>query len=159
INPSPNPQRVFTGAAQMDPEETLSPRPAVEISTRTPERPARQEARVTPPIGRLLIEAGLIGETDLARALAFQQRYGGRLGSILVRLGAVSEERLMPIVANQLNLPLLGESDLPAETASYFEAIKTSGYAVDWWIRSEEHTSELQSRSDLVCRLLLEKKK
>src|SRR5436190_14118990 len=29
----------------------------------------------------------------------------------------------------------------------------TSGY------RSEEHTSELQSHSDLVCRLLLEKKK
>src|SRR5438034_3626697 len=36
-----------------------------------------------------------------------------------------------------------------------------------WWIdgtlvmdyRSEEHTSELQSHSDLVCRLLLEKKK
>src|SRR5690349_25112223 len=27
----------------------------------------------------------------------------------------------------------------------------------DW--RSEEHTSELQSRRDLVCRLLLEKKK
>src|SRR5206468_8722838 len=27
------------------------------------------------------------------------------------------------------------------------------------WARSEEHTSELQSRSDLVCRLLLEKKK
>src|SRR5206468_10714603 len=26
-------------------------------------------------------------------------------------------------------------------------------------VRSEEHTSELQSRSDLVCRLLLEKKK
>src|SRR5438874_9244602 len=26
-------------------------------------------------------------------------------------------------------------------------------------IRSEEHTSELQSRRDLVCRLLLEKKK
>src|SRR5206468_5193561 len=28
-----------------------------------------------------------------------------------------------------------------------------------WLMRSEEHTSELQSRSDLVCRLLLEKKK
>src|SRR5438445_8363390 len=31
-----------------------------------------------------------------------------------------------------------------------------------WWIselRSEEHTSELQSRQYLVCRLLLEKKK
>src|SRR5688572_31064933 len=27
------------------------------------------------------------------------------------------------------------------------------------WSRSEEHTSELQSQSNLVCRLLLEKKK
>src|SRR5687767_15248854 len=29
----------------------------------------------------------------------------------------------------------------------------------DWWPRSEEHTSELQSLAYLVCRLLLEKKK
>src|SRR2546422_2001858 len=28
-----------------------------------------------------------------------------------------------------------------------------------WFMRSEEHTSELQSRLHLVCRLLLEKKK
>src|SRR2546430_9776214 len=27
------------------------------------------------------------------------------------------------------------------------------------WVRSEEHTSELQSQSNIVCRLLLEKKK
>src|SRR5438874_6966554 len=31
--------------------------------------------------------------------------------------------------------------------------------ACDHSLRSEEHTSELQSRRDLVCRLLLEKKK
>src|SRR2546422_4716465 len=31
--------------------------------------------------------------------------------------------------------------------------------AVIEWVRSEEHTSELQSRLHLVCRLLLEKKK
>src|SRR5207249_6112501 len=34
-----------------------------------------------------------------------------------------------------------------------------SSAAVIWSKRSEEHTSELQSRFDLVCRLLLEKKK
>src|SRR5205085_10819625 len=36
---------------------------------------------------------------------------------------------------------------------------ETVGIAV-WWVtaRSEEHTSELQSQSNLVCRLLLEKK-
>src|SRR5690625_6045825 len=31
--------------------------------------------------------------------------------------------------------------------------------ALPWLERSEEHTSELQSRGHLVCRLLLEKKK
>src|SRR5690242_21319355 len=45
-----------------------------------------------------------------------------------------------------------------------------SGAALTWWVgylagggsyqgRSEEHTSELQSHVNLVCRLLLEKKK
>src|SRR2546427_6460499 len=33
------------------------------------------------------------------------------------------------------------------------------GFVRDWSERSEEHTSELQSQSNLVCRLLLEKKK
>src|SRR2546430_5659265 len=35
----------------------------------------------------------------------------------------------------------------------------TVGTASDAAIRSEEHTSELQSQSNIVCRLLLEKKK
>src|SRR5690606_41732444 len=34
-----------------------------------------------------------------------------------------------------------------------------TGYRSRMSIRSEEHTSELQSRENLVCRLLLEKKK
>src|SRR2546421_4556095 len=38
---------------------------------------------------------------------------------------------------------------------SSFQAIQHLGKDA---FRSEEHTSELQSRSDLVCRLLLEKK-
>src|SRR5947207_7468244 len=41
--------------------------------------------------------------------------------------------------------------------ASPLSSIKHAGVA--WELgRSEEHTSELQSHSDLVCRLLLEKK-
>src|SRR3989440_6963329 len=39
------------------------------------------------------------------------------------------------------------------------DAARGSGLATGTKVRSEEHTSELQSRSDLVCRLLLEKKK
>src|SRR5688572_32172776 len=34
----------------------------------------------------------------------------------------------------------------------------TDGFGLGLSVRSEEHTSELQSQSNLVCRLLLEKK-
>src|SRR5206468_10634150 len=38
------------------------------------------------------------------------------------------------------------------------DASRSRRTAPSWSSRPEEHTSELQSRSDLVCRLLLEKK-
>src|SRR5206468_5636271 len=46
--------------------------------------------------------------------------------------------------ANAMRLPLLPPDEMRSRARE---------------LRSEEHTSELQSRSDLVCRLLLEKKK
>src|SRR5207247_4725352 len=51
------------------------------------------------------------------------------------------------------NNPITGVSTAPATCTGpeSMEIIKSQ--------RSEEHTSELQSRVDLVCRLLLEKKK
>src|SRR3989440_2701121 len=48
----------------------------------------------------------------------------------------------------------------PASVNRNFPAgIRTRATSRNTDKRSEEHTSELQSRSDLVCRLLLEKKK
>src|SRR5687768_18203511 len=44
----------------------------------------------------------------------------------------------------------------PDEAVEIAETLKAAGLLE---IRSEEHTSELQSRLHLVCRLLLEKKK
>src|SRR5436190_12812126 len=50
-----------------------------------------------------------------------------------------------------------------AGSASMTYAVASSagwpGRFIGTFFRSEEHTSELQSHSDLVCRLLLEKKK
>src|SRR5256886_12587952 len=43
-------------------------------------------------------------------------------------------------------------------TSSIFSS-STKANSASWHRRSEEHTSELQSQSNLVCRLLLEKKK
>src|SRR5438034_7184762 len=54
---------------------------------------------------------------------------------------------------------LISAASIPASTRPLNPAgssrVTSAGYAA----RSEEHTSELQSHSDLVCRLLLEKKK
>src|SRR5207249_6084171 len=47
----------------------------------------------------------------------------------------------------------------PARAAARAAAANASGVHASTNLRSEEHTSELQSRFDLVCRLLLEKKK
>src|SRR5436190_23766021 len=55
-----------------------------------------------------------------------------------------------PYVVPQMGLLVFRES-AGAETPF--------GECVAQAVRSEEHTSELQSHSDLVCRLLLEKKK
>src|SRR5690606_13700899 len=49
----------------------------------------------------------------------------------------------------------MAENDLVAEAYNYKYILKTDIKN----FRSEEHTSELQSRENLVCRLLLEKKK
>src|SRR2546430_9106153 len=40
-----------------------------------------------------------------------------------------------------------------------FQSTKSTRLGISGKCRSEEHTSELQSQSNLVCRLLLEKKK
>src|SRR5207247_9206119 len=53
------------------------------------------------------------------------------------------------------------EASLANAVPTSYECVRLVGEAssvADTPLRSEEHTSELQSRVDLVCRLLLEKK-
>ena len=45
-----------------------------------------------------------------------------------------------------------------SERNRYIHSIPLDVAVQEQWLRSEEHTSELQSRQYLVCRLLLEKK-
>src|SRR2546422_6910600 len=60
------------------------------------------------------------------------------------------EPRCLPGAFAEELLVIADETGQPAASAQRFAAAK---------LRSEEHTSELQSRLHLVCRLLLEKKK
>src|SRR5690349_11305668 len=53
----------------------------------------------------------------------------------------------------------LHRTDIPMRALTPAEERRVAALLRRLGIRSEEHTSELQSRRDLVCRLLLEKKK
>src|SRR5207249_12286907 len=55
--------------------------------------------------------------------------------------------------------PLLSDSTSSSRSEDTWSSSSRSSTASSSDGRSEEHTSELQSRFDLVCRLLLEKKK
>src|SRR5690606_41835391 len=55
------------------------------------------------------------------------------------------------------NLDQRGSGNLFSKAGKAIDGVNTDTAAADNKGRSEEHTSELQSRENLVCRLLLEK--
>ncbi len=65
-------------------------------------------------IGERLIAKGAIGREDLERALEVQRQAGGRLGSILVRMGAVSEDAVLRSLSEQLGYPCVEPANMPA---------------------------------------------
>jgi len=70
-----------------------------------------------PALCELLVQAGKLRAADVERALRLQheQADGERVGSILVKLGFVSEKDVAESLAGQLGLPLASGADLPGE--------------------------------------------
>ena len=84
-------------------------------------------------IGAMLLQRDLITQQDLDKALAFQNQFKGRLGSILIRMGALSEDALLPVLSEQLGLPLLAAEQLPSQGAELINAIQASGLSPEWF--------------------------
>ncbi len=87
-----------------------------------------------PQLGQILLARKAISEADLAKGLSFQASFDGRLGAILVRIGAVSEDVVIDALAQQLGLGVVSVDTLPQDPEDYLAAIKASGLEVDWWI-------------------------
>src|SRR5271170_3218075 len=102
-------------------------RPLVEVDA----RPAEQGSLA---IGEMLLARGVISEDDLERGLAFQARFGGRFGAVLVRMGALSESDLMGALSEQLGLPVLDRADIPTDPTVILATIERSGQPVEWWL-------------------------
>src|SRR2546427_1811367 len=84
------------------------------------------------------------------------------------RNGYLSDDERQQAMALSLALKQLadaaraGQAPLAELEAWAMQSLAAQGWEPDYLtvrLRSEEHTSELQSQSNLVCRLLLEKKK
>lgn len=60
---------------------------------------------VTEKLGKLLVSAHLITEEQLQKALLTQKKEGGRLGTVLVKLGYMDEERLLKFLSQQYSIP------------------------------------------------------
>jgi len=77
------------------------------------------------PLGRLLIERGLITEDGLARALFEQKRTRSLLGEALVKLGSVSADDIARTVAEQHGLEPEGDVDATVAAEEHVEADAT----------------------------------
>ena len=56
-------------------------------------------------MGHQLVEAKVISSENLTQALTIQQGEGGRLGSVLVRMGVLSESTLLEFLSQQYGVP------------------------------------------------------
>ncbi|NKE71571.1 type IV-A pilus assembly ATPase PilB [Candidatus Manganitrophus noduliformans] len=60
---------------------------------------------VSEKLGKLIVNAQLINDEQLQKALLVQKKEGGRLGSILVRLGFIDEAKLLKFLSQQYGVP------------------------------------------------------
>ena len=101
-------------------------------------------------LGELLLDAGLVGAADLERGLALQQKIGGRIGSVLMRIGAVSEDNLLQVLSRQLGLPVMGhEVPAPDEDMARLTAMQAPA-GIDWLLDQQVLVWPGEG-SDLFC--------
>ena len=101
-------------------------------------------------LGELLLDAGLVGAADLERGLALQQKIGGRIGSVLMRIGAVSEDNLLQVLSRQLGLPVMG-ADVPAPDEDMVRLTAAQAPAGIDWLLDQQVLVWPGEGSDLFC--------
>jgi general secretion pathway protein E len=60
-------------------------------------------------LGHILVTQFQVSETDLRRGLDFQDKYGGRLGEVLINMGVISENILLNALSRQLGCPVFAD--------------------------------------------------
>jgi type IV pilus assembly protein PilB len=72
---------------------------------------------MAPKLGEMLISHQIITDEQLRQALTLQKREGGRLGTSLVKLGYVSEDKLVAFLSKQFGVPAINLADYPIDAS------------------------------------------
>lgn len=65
----------------------------------------KREASLRQRLGERLLGANLVSAEELEQALRIQAQNGSRIGEVLIDLGLIGEEALLPFVAQQFDVP------------------------------------------------------
>ncbi len=79
--------------------------------------PTPPSAIANEKLGRLLVAAQLVSEEQLQRGIIAQKKNGGRLGSILVRMGFLEEGKLLNFLSQQFGIPAVDLSQMAVDPA------------------------------------------
>ncbi len=101
------------------------------------------------PLGEWLVELGTVSETDIQQALELQSRIGGRLGHLLVRSGAASEDMIIQALSRQWGYPILGQEVTAIDDFELFETMRELPLSTDWLI--DHDTIIWRDPSDPQC--------
>lgn len=80
------------------------------------------------PLGQLLIEQHDIDANDIQQALSVQQQVGGLLGTILVRMGSVTEDIIVRALAEQYGAGIVAEDDVDSIEVHLDNEVAGPGY-------------------------------
>jgi len=102
-------------------------------------------------IGEILLQQQLITELDLDKGLKIQQQIGGRIGSILVRSGTLSENKLLAALNQQLDIPRLDHEEVPPSTQQLLDLTEEFDLSVDWQLDQKVLIWRKEDDSLLYC--------
>ena len=99
-------------------------------------------------LDELLVERNDVQQADIDKALQIQRTVGGRLGPLLVRTGAISEDLLLRRLAEQRGARYLRSADELPDSLDVYQFMAESPIKLDWFL---DHAVLMWKQDEGLC--------
>ncbi len=99
-------------------------------------------------LDELLVEHNDVQQADIDKALQIQRTVGGRLGPLLVRTGAISEDLLLRRLAEQQGARYLRSADELPDSLDVYQFMAESPIKLDWFL---DHAVLMWKQDEALC--------